>query len=154
MAEKYSDILNRSWDDIPQPKLLPEGSWLLKVRNVSYFPANEDKNQPERVAFFFAAKEPMDDVDQQELTALGDGYDYAINDVVKQFTIFRPKDWNAVRDLLGLLGVDPKGASQADTFKEAKNQEVIGYLTIRNYTTKAGESKSDNDVSSFMSASN
>lgn len=153
MAEKYSDLLNRSWDDIPQPKLLPEGTWLLKVRNVSYFPKNDEKNQPERVAFFFEAKEPMDDVDGSELTALGKDYDYAINDVVKQFSIFRPKDWNDVRSLLGLMGIESKGASQAETFKAAKGHEVFGFLQRSVFTTKAGETKEDNSVASFMAAS-
>lgn len=144
MPEKYSDILNRSWDDIPQPKLLPEGTWLLKLRNVSYFPANEESNQPERVAFFFEAKEPMDDVDAQELSALGDGYNYAINDITKQFSIFRPAAWNDVRKLLALLGVDTKGKDQATTFKDAKGAEVLGYLRQNTFQTRAGETRTDN----------
>ena len=151
-TDKYSDILNRSWDEIPQPQLLPEGSWLLKVRNVSYFPANPDKNQPERVAFFFEAKEPMDDVDEQELDKLGEDYSFAINDIVKQFSIFRPKDWAEVRKLLDLLGVDSKGQSQGETFKAARGTEVVGFLQINTFTTRAGETKQDNAITSFAKA--
>lgn len=153
MPEKYSEILNRSWDDIPQPKLLPEGTWLLRVRNVSYFPANEEKQQPERVAFFFEAKEPMDDVDAQELTALGEDYSFAINDIVKQFSIFRPKDWMDVRKLLDLLGVDTKGKDQAATFKDAKGQEVLGFLTQATFVTRAGETKTENQPTIFEKVS-
>lgn len=149
MPDKYSEILARSWDAIPQPKLLPQGTWLLRVRNVSYFPANEEKNMPERVAFFFEAKEPMDDVDAQEIAALGEGYDYAINDVVAQFSIFRPKDWADVRKLLELLGVTTQGQEQAATFSEAKGQEVLGYLIQSTYTKKDGISVTDNKPTTF-----
>lgn len=155
--EKYSDILNRSWDDIPEPKLLPTGSWLLRGNNVALFPPKED-GQSTRIAFFYQAKEPMDDVSQEELTALGEDYAYSENDIVKQFFINRNKDWDAVRKHLALHGIDTTttddngntvGKSQADTFKEFKGSEVIAYLGVKEYTNQAGETKRDNDPSSF-----
>ncbi len=30
----YDDILNRTWDEIPEPKLLPGGGWALKGGNL------------------------------------------------------------------------------------------------------------------------
>lgn len=150
MPEKYSEILSRSWGDIPQPKLLPEGTYLLRVRNVSYFPANEEKNQPERVTFFFEAKEAMDDVDQGELSALGEDYSFSINDIAKQFSLFRPNDWDGVRKLLTLLGVDCSPTkSQAETFSEAKGQEVLGFVKQATFTKKSGESVTQNQPEAF-----
>ena|ERR1700730_8233370 len=149
MPEKYSEILNRSWDDIPQPKLLPEGTWLLKVRNVQFFPANDERNQPDRVAFFFEAREPMDDVDAKDLAALGEGYSYSINEIAKQFSIFRTGDWEDVRKLLSMLGIETKGQDQAATFKAARGAEVLGYLSQQTFTTKAGETKTLNQPTVF-----
>jgi hypothetical protein len=148
MTEKYEDILNRSWDEIPVPKLLPVGSWLLRGRNVALFPPKEE-GQSMRVAFFYEAKEPMDDVSEKELAELGDDYAYSENDIVKQFFINRNKDWDAVRKHLALHGIDGAGKTQADTFKEFKGAEVISYLTTRTFTDASGNTKVDNDPTSF-----
>lgn len=148
MAEKYEDLLNRSWDDIPEPKLLPAGSWLLRGKNVAMFPPSEE-GKPARLAFFYNAKEPMDDVSQAELDALGEDYSFAENDIVKQFFINRNKDWDAVRKHLALHGIDTAGKSQADTFKAFGGTEVIAYLGTRTYTNGQGQTVIDNDASSF-----
>lgn len=146
--EKYTDILNRSWDDIPVPKLLPVGSWLLRGNNVAMFPPKED-GQAIRIAFFYQAKEPMDDVSTEELTALGEDYSYSENDLVKQFFINRSKDWDAVRKHLDLHGVSTEGKSQADTFKEFKGTEVIAYVGTKTFQNAAGETRTDNDPTAF-----
>lgn len=148
MSEKYADILNRSWDDIPTAKVLPEGSWLLKARNVSYFPAKEE-GKSARVAFFYTPREAMDDVDKQELEALGADYDLSNNDIVKQFFINRDKDWAAVRKHIELHGVDVKGLSQAETFKAIEGQEVMAYLGTKQYTNSSGQTVTDNDPTLF-----
>jgi hypothetical protein len=148
MAEKYSDILNRSWDDIPEPKLLPVGSWLLRGKNVAYFPAAEE-GKSARVAFFYEAKEPMDDVDAGELRELGDDYAYSENDIVKQFFINRNKDWDAVRKHLALHGIDSEGKSQAETFKAFGGTEVVSYLSTKTYVRQDGTTVTDNDPTTF-----
>lgn len=150
--EKYEDILNRSWDDIPEPKLLPEGSWLLRGKNVAFFPPQEE-GKSARVAFFYEAVEPMDDVKQESLDALGEDYAYSENDIVKQFFINRNRDWDAVRKHLALHGVDTQGKSQADSFKAFKGTEVIAWLGTKTFTTQAGETKTDNDPSNFATLS-
>ncbi len=148
MAEKYADILNRSWDSIPKPKLLPVGSWLLKGKNVAMF-APKEEGQSTRVAFFYEAREPMDDVSETELRELGDDYSYSENDIVKQFFINRNKDWDNVRRHLELHGVSTEGKSQADTFKEFQGSEAIAYLGTKTFTNAAGQTITDNDPTSF-----
>jgi hypothetical protein len=151
MAEKYSELLSRSWDDIPEPKVLPEGTWLLKGRNVAYFPENEEKEKSARVAFFYEAKEPMDDVDAEALTSLGENYDFANNDIVKQFFINRDKDWATIRTFLGKHGIDTKGKTQQAAFDAFKGAEVFAYLGTKVFTDSSGVTRTDNDPSNFTS---
>lgn len=145
---KYNEIVNRSWDDIPEPQLLPQGSWLLRGRNVAIFPPKED-GAATRVAFFYEAKEPMDDVPQTELDALGADYSYAENDIVKQFFINRNKDWDNVRKHLELHGISTKGKSQPETFDAFKGTEVVAFLQTKTFVNGAGQQVTDNDPTSF-----
>ena len=157
MSEKYSDILNRQWDDIPEPALLPDGTYVLKCQNVGFFPAPKpeegEEKKSDRVTFFYGVKEAMDDVRQDDLDALGENYDMANNDVTKNFWINREKDWTQVKRHLALLGVDTKGKSQPETFKEARGAEVLAFLGTREFTNNAGETIVQNEPRDFMKAS-
>lgn len=148
MTEKYEDILNMNWDNIPEPKLLPVGSWLLRGRNVAVFQPKEE-GQSIRVAFFYEAKEPMEDVNQTELEALGADYSYSENDIVKQFFINRNKDWDNVRKHLALHGVDVNGQSIAASFKAFKGAEVVAFLTTKTFTGGDGQTRTENDPTGF-----
>jgi hypothetical protein len=148
MNENYADILTRSWDDIPTPKVLPVGTWLLRGKNVALFPPKEE-GQSLRVAFFYQAKEPMADVKQEELDTLGEDYAYSENDIVKQFFVNRNKDWDGIRRHLALHGIDTAGKSQKETFDAFKGAEVLAFLGTRTYTNGAGQSVTDNDPTSF-----
>lgn len=146
--ESYDALLNRSWGEIPEPKTLPVGSWLLKGRNVAYLPAKGEGNP--RVLFFYTPKEPMDDVRPEELAELGDDYDYANNQIVKTIWVESNRDWATVKAHLALHGVDvSNGRSQKDTFKDFKGTEVIAYLETKAFTTAGGETKIDNDPVKF-----
>lgn len=152
MTEKYEDTLNRSWDDIPEPQMLPPGSWLLRGNNVAVFPPKEE-GQKTRVVFFYEAKEPMEDVQQEDLDALGD-YAYSENDIVKQFWINKNKDWDAVRKHLDLHGISTKNEdgttkSQLETFKEFKGAEIVSFLTVETYTGADGMAHTQNVPTSF-----
>lgn len=146
-TEKYTDLLSKAWGDIPEPKLLPTGSWLLKGRNVSVFPPREE-GQATRVAFFYSAVEPMDDVSEVELQGLGEDYSYSENDIVKQFFINRNKDWDKVRQHLALHGVEAQGSIK-DTFDAFKNSEVVAYLGTKTFTDGSGQTRTDNDPTQF-----
>jgi hypothetical protein len=149
-TEKYADLVNRQWDDLPEiADYLPVGTWLLKSKNVAYFPGDEDEDKSARVVFFYEAKEPMDDVSAEELEALGGDYDFSNNDIAKQFYINRDKDWVGVKKHIELHGVDTKGLSMPDSFKAFRNTEVMAYLGTRTYKNRSGESVTENDPSQF-----
>lgn len=146
--DNYSEILDRSWDDIPEPSLLPEGSWLLRGKNATYIPKKDTLNA--RVLFFYVPKEPMSDVDQEALDALGDDFDYAegSDDIVKTFWIEKNAQWKDVKDHLALHGVEVKGRSQQETLKAFKGTEVVSFLVQKTVNTKNGP-KTVMDPSTF-----
>lgn len=145
--DNYADIANQSWDDIPEPQFLPNGSYRLALRNISYKPAEGEKNG--RVLFFYTAKEPMDDVEVKELEALGENYDIEENDVVFTIWIEKKKDWDKVRKHLALHGVATAGRDMVETLKGAKGAEVMAYLTKTSFTKNDGTVVEQNVPSAF-----
>lgn len=152
MTSKYSDIANKQWDDIPEPKLLPEGTYLLRGMNVSHFPADEKNDRSERVVFFYQVKEPMDDVDTTELNELGENYDFANNDIAQQFFISRSKDWDRVRKHLEAHGIATKGKSLPDSFEEFRNTEVLAHVIQDEYVNHSGQLVKQNKPTLFEAA--
>jgi hypothetical protein len=146
--EDLGNILDRSWDDMPEVVLLPTGSYKLVVRNIAYMPPRE-AGQNGKVVAFFIPKEALSDVDTSNLP---ENYDVTENEVTKTFWIERNKDWQPVRDLLKALGVDTEsGASMKDTFKEARKKEIIGSVDVRSFQSR-GETVTQNVVNDFSAA--
>lgn len=138
MPSKFADIAEQQWNDIPEPKLLPEGTYLLRGTNVSYFPADKENDKSARVVFFYETKEAMDDVPESKLKELGEGYDFANNDIAQQFFINRAKDWDRVRKHLSAHGIDVDGKTMPETFEEFRGTEVLAHLVQDEYVNHAG----------------
>lgn len=150
MADNYEALLNRGWDEIPQPKTLPVGSWLLKARNAAYIAGDVDQGKSPRVVFFYTPKEPMNDVDSAELSALGNDYDLASNQITKTFFIESNRNWDDVRNFLNLHGVETKGKTQIESLKAFKGTEIVSYLGVKTFTDKqTGNVRVDNEPKSF-----
>lgn len=142
------EILDRSWDEIPQPKLLPVGSYLLKGRNASFVPGKDGQN--DKALFFYVPKEAMDDVSESDIADLGADYDYAANQIVYTIWLEGPKDWDNMRQHLAKHGVDTKGKSVKDSLKAFRGSEVVAYLNQRNFTNRAGENITENNPTAFV----
>ena len=143
----YNEMLNRSWDEIPETRTLPVGSWLLEGRNIVYMEKSGTTNA--RALLFYKPLEPMTDVNVKELEALGKDYDLSNNDVVATFWLERNKDWEALREHLELHGINTKGKPQIETFKAFKGSKIVSYLDVKNFKTKTGAMKEDNEPVSF-----
>lgn len=144
----YSDILKRTKADIPQQKNLPRGTWLLHCTNGSYQPAKGPDSKP-MVTFVYEAKQAMDDVNPDEITALGEDYDISEKQVFHKFWIERASDFNRVIAHLEKHGVDCDNQPLEDAIKAAKGTEVLAYLELDNFKTRAGEEVTDNKASNF-----
>lgn len=150
MTENYSDIMKQQWADIPEPQLLPVGSWRLRLRNASFVPAKEE-GQNSKFLFFYVPQEPMDDVDETALAALGEGYDIAENDVVHTIWVERKRDFDKVRKHLAKHGIEVSDDESIEsTLTRARNAEVIAYVNQRSFQTKNGETVNENTPTQFV----
>lgn len=150
MTENYTDIMKTQWNEIPEPKTLPVGSWLLGGRNAS-FVASKEEGQDSKFLFFYTPREPMDDVDEEQLAALGPEYDITENDVVYTIWVNRKRDFDKVRKHLAKHGIEVNPAEAIeDTLKLFRNTQIIAYLNQRSFTNKAGEVVTENQPTSFV----
>lgn len=143
----YQDIANLSWDEIQEPKPLPVGTYLLKLRNAVFQPSKEEGKSPV-VMFVHAPKEAMSDVDSEELQALGAEYDIAENKVFTRIYIEDGSSWARVRNILEKHGVKPEG-DITESFKKAKGAEVLGYLNQQTFTRKDASVGVSNNVTEW-----
>lgn len=151
----YDDILNQTWEDVPEPELIPIGGWLLVGGNVSLIKPKEE-GKSAKILFGYKAKEPVS-VDADRLDEMGN-YDFTINDL--NFTIYieNAADWDKVRKHLLLSGVeiDPKEkivneAGKLSFAKAFRGSEVVAEVGQRTYEV-AGVTKWDNSLTKFAKA--
>ena len=148
MTIDYEALMNGSWDDIPQPKMLPDGTWKLKLKGAAFKPSSQE-GKSSTVLFIYAPKEAMDDVDAAALAALGDDYDLDLNKVFVRFWVESADDWNQVRRHLGKHGVKTEGKSIVASFKEAKGSEIFAFITTRDYVNGQGIEVTENAAAQF-----
>lgn len=144
----YADILSKSWAEIPEVELLPDGSYLLKGQSAKYQPAKQEDQTP-AVLFIYKPKEAMDDVSAEELAALGDNYDIASNRIFAKFFVNDGADWDKVRKHLIKHGIDANSMSIEESLKAFKNSEVVALLSARSFTNNAGETQTENQATNF-----
>lgn len=145
--DEYADILKRSWDDIPKPQLLPNGSWRLKVKNAKYMePKAADQNP--FVLVVYSPMEPLADVDEDAVGEL-DGYDVSQNRVFNRIWLETAADWDGLRNHIRKHGIDTGGRSPEDTLKALKGTEIIAFLDRETFTNGAGEVREQNVASKF-----
>lgn len=148
----YDDILNRTWEEIPEPVLLPNGGWLLAGKNAALVKPKDDTGKSLKVLFSYQPKEAVS-VRDDDIEALGD-YDISINDL--QFTIYieTASDWTKVRKHLALHGVEMEGAILDENGKLAFNKafrgsEVVAEVAQRSYDDANGDTIWQNNLSKF-----
>lgn len=144
---EYADILKKSWDDIPKPMLLPNGSWRLRARNAKYVPAKAVDQNPYAL-FVYAPMEPLTDVDEDAVAELGE-YDPAQNRIFNRIWLETAADWDGLRNHIRKHGVDTSGRSPEETLAAIKGTEIIAFLDRETYTDGAGESKEQNVAKNF-----
>lgn len=150
MTDNYTDIMQTQWNDIPEPQVLPVGSWRLRLRNANFVVAKEE-GQNSKFLFFYVPQEPMADVDEAELAALGSEYDISENDVVHTIWVERKRDFDKVRKHLLIHGIEVNpDQSIEETLKGARNAEVVAYLGQRSFTTRGGETVTENQPTNFV----
>ena len=149
MTNSYQDILKRGMDEVPDLKPLPTGTWLLKVLGAPKFQPPKEEGRSGQVMFVFQPVEPGDDVDADEIEALGANYDTAGNRIFHKPWVETSADWAAIRRLLVKLGADASDNFE-DAFKAVKGATVYADVGYRTYTNNAGEVVEENTASNFQ----
>lgn len=152
-VSNYDDILNRTWEDVPEPVLLPGGGWLFKGQSAGLVKPREEGEGKLKVIFNYKAVRPVT-VAEDLLDELGD-YDFTINDL--SFTIFLESaaDWDKVRKHLAIHGVEMKGSILDENGKLAFNKafrdsEVVAEVSQRSYENRDGDTIWQNSLSKFQ----
>lgn len=147
----YADIANLSWDEIQAPGVLPEGSYLLKLRNAVFQPSKDADKNP-LVLFVYQPKEAMSDVNADELEALGADYDISENKIFHRIYIEDGASWDQVRKHVAKHypeDQEPPKGKVTDTLKAMKGSEVVGYVVQRAFTRADKTSGIANNVTEF-----
>ena len=146
MQTDYSAILKRSWAEIPKPKLLPEGSWRLKVRTASFKPPAEEGKNP-HVMIVYEPKEPMQDVPEEALDDLGEEYPLHENRIFHRHWLETGADYDRLRELIIQHEVD-LGANLEESLKTLKGGEIVGFVKVRQFVGRNGPAE-ENVISAF-----
>lgn len=152
-AESYDDILDRSWSEMPKALNLPLGTYELEGRNASFLKADTDKNLNARVLIFDKVIQPMEDVDEDAIRALGENYDFTNNEVVTTIWLEKDVDWDEVNQNLQKRGLDTDSMTLRESLKAVKGTRVLAYLNQGTFTTRSGEVKTENRATSFAAVS-
>lgn len=147
MTQTYEDILSRSWNEIPEDKLLPSGGWRLKCRGASHRKGKGEQN--DSIMFVYEAIEPMDDVDDGALADLGPDYDYKQNRIFHRFWLESSGDLNTVRRHIEKHGVDTEELSVGESLKAVRGKTIVGILGQRSFQRKDGTVGEENFIQSF-----
>lgn len=148
---EYDELYNRTWADIPEPKTLPEGSWVLKATSAARKNNEDNDKMGPTVNVVFSVVEPMNDVDTGELDALGDNYDVTGNKIFHKFFL-RDGGSENVRKFLKNLGIYDETLTPDENLKLVKGQQVVAFLGQRPYKDRDGNERVDNVIKAFSVA--
>lgn len=146
----YDDILDRSWDEIPEAKQLPVGTYRLKAISGKYTPG--DGNLSPRVNITLITVEPVD-VDADDIAELGEDYPFSENIMNHVVWLSENRDYRNFALLLGKFGVDLDGMGIQETLRDikniVKNREILAYVEPDSFVAKSGEEVHGNKPTSF-----
>lgn len=148
MSQSYDDLMNMSWDEIPDTKVLPVGTWRLRGKSVSYKEAKDGDSNP-YFMFVYTPQEPGEDVDADDLMELGADYVLSNNKVFFRMWVEGPSDMKAVMRHLAKHGIDVESGNIGDSLKAFKGTEVMAELTQRTFTDNSGDERVENDAQKF-----
>jgi hypothetical protein len=93
----------------------------------------------------------MEDVDDEELEALGTDYDFGENRIFKRFFFGSAQERTAVRFHLAKHGIEDGSLSVEESLKAAKGTEVIAIVGLETYKAKNGDMVTQNTLTAFSS---
>lgn len=142
----YAELLEKSWNEIPQVQVLPAGTYLLKCRGASF---KEPADGNPYFMFVYEVVSALDDVDPAALEELGSDYDLSSNRIYYKIWVETVTDLDKGRAHIAKHGVDTTSGSPKESLKAVKGQLINAYLGIKHFTDRTGELRTDNDPIAF-----
>lgn len=125
----FADILERSVDEIEEPRAIPMGTWRFSVISGKLMKGkNVESGGPVADALFTVKPvEALDDVNEVELEAFGDQLDGSR--AYRKIGIWdRRNEWDVVR-FLNTLGYEfEQGDTLGESITKAKGYEFVAYV--------------------------
>lgn len=146
MSGDFESILDRSLDEVTEPKLYPTGTWRVRCVGVS---AKKSEDGADQFQLAFIGVAPEQDVDEDELAAIPEGALDGQKIWVRR-TIESNADAYNFKRMLEAFGVDTKGLSGKEAVQSMKGREALGYVGLRTYTDSQGEAREDNTLKQFV----
>lgn len=152
-TQGYEEILQTGWNELPDEKYLPDGSFRLKVVSGKVIPPRNE-NESAVAMFALEPQEAMSDVSDDALAALGEDFDLADHTLFHKIWLKKASDWHRLQSLIEKMGVDPKAyQTKEESLKACKNAQIVGYVVTKVFTDKAtGAPRQQNEVQSFAVA--
>lgn len=122
-APNFSDLLNNNADEIERPKPLPAGSYLCTVKGLPEHGKSAKKQTP-FVNFTLAVQQALDDVDADDLGAMGG----TENKTIKATYYLTENSLWRLKEFLEHCGIDLSGKTLAAAIDETVNCSVVAQL--------------------------
>jgi hypothetical protein len=144
----FEDLLDKSFDDIAEPPLVPTGGWIIQGIGNNYKPASE--GEAAKVNLGFTLVRPTDDVDPEKLAEVGD--EWKGMRFWKRYTMEGPQDrWAITRDLR-TLGVEGSASlkEMLRNGKLIKGRQAVGVVGVNSYTRANGDRVTESRINSIL----
>lgn len=133
MSVTFEDLMNMSVDEVPKPQNLPRGHYVLALRGVYKRPPREE-GKSGQLSFSYEVVEPTEDVDPNEIVALGEKYSIKDNKINTDFWLATPADLKRIFDHISVHGVEVEAGVPVDQLaKKCVNRRVVAYVAPDNY---------------------
>lgn len=152
MSNDILELAKRGHGELPEPRALPGGHWVLAADRIYFTDARPEtadkKASSASVKFSYRAKEPMADVDPAALAELPSGYSYGITsvrsevfwlgeytDLARIWTHLKKHDGFALQEDVGLLVEGENGSLQINPVVRAEftGKVIVAELSRDSY---------------------
>lgn len=147
-AGDFESLLSMTADTVPEPKLVPTGTWTLKGKKIIAKEGDGSTDLIARFTVLFNAVTPHEDVDEDEAA----GGEWKGEAIFHDIRIEKKSDMGQLVKLLGVAGIDTEEGNVADWIKEfnANKPSVIATVSKRTWTDKnTGDLRSANSLKGF-----
>lgn len=131
-VRSFEDFFKMGRSEVPEPQRIPRGHYIVVCRGVNKRPPKtEDKSG--LISFGYEPYQPTDDVDPDELAALGENYSIRDDRAWSDHWLKDARDLKGVFAHIELHGVDTSEGDLGELLKKVVNKRLVAYLEPEDY---------------------